>query len=77
MNTDELNKYIGEYKFTSHFKIANLIAHKLGYDTAPLKTIDGYNDAKFIVCGQHLSGIAGYLKITLDKNGSIHRSIEY
>lgn len=62
------NRYrdkFGEFPYISHFQISHLISSLLGYDTH----YEVFNTKEdYYVCGNDLSGLGGFIKISFDEN---------
>lgn len=65
INIEENLAYdLRDKKYTSHYEVSKLIAKTLGYDVSSAREYDGNH----VVCGNDLSGIAGYLEVKIDND---------
>lgn len=65
INTDKKLEYeLRDEKYTSHFEISKLVAKTLGYDVSSARRHDGNH----VVCGNDLSGVAGYLEVKVQNS---------
>ena len=60
------SKFSKEFPYISHYQMSNVVAHLLGY-----KEVHNHFNRKddFFVCGSDISGLAGFLKVSFDKDG--------
>ena len=73
INTEnKFKKEAKEHKYTSHYEIAKTVAETLGYDVSSFKD----SNETYIVCGKDLCGIAGFLKLDVQNNKILKKSIK-
>ncbi len=73
-NTKSLQTKFSNFEFISHYQIASLVSSLLGY-TQDEKYFNKKED--YFVCDSDISGLAGILKISFDKNSRQIKTLLY
>lgn len=69
INTNnDLKNNFDDFSYISHYQISNMVSKLLGYET----NYNIFNKKEdYFVCGNDLTGLGGFIKISFDENGEI------
>ena len=65
---NNLKNNFDDFSYISHYQVSHIIANLLGYETS----YDIFNKKEdYFVCGNDLTGLGGFMKISFDEEGNI------